>query len=69
MSTKHLRIKEYPHLLIAAQDDEALHRRLLSSLIASGFQEEAGTLVSPPGASGQEVIAAITAAFQAAKQK
>lgn len=69
MATKPLPIAGYPHLALAAQDDEALHARTVAALKNAGFTVEHGTLVPPAGADSRAMILAITAAFQAAKSE
>lgn len=67
MSTNRLPIAGFPHLSLAAQDDARLRQRILASLKAAGFTVEANRIVPPKDASGRSVIAAVTAAFQAAR--
>lgn len=67
MTTDRLPIAGFPHLFLAAQNDTRLRQRILHTLKAAGFSIEANRIVPPNGATGRDVIAAITAASQAAK--
>ncbi|MBN8913814.1 MAG: hypothetical protein J0H65_17500 [Rhizobiales bacterium] len=67
--TSRLPIAGYPHFALAAQDDKALSTRTLTGLSKAGFVIESDRIVPPQGISAQGIIAAITDAFQAAKQR
>lgn len=60
-------IAGHPHLALAHQDNDILQRKTLSMLREQGFSVEANRLVPPDGATGREIIAAITRAFHTAK--
>lgn len=69
MSSERLPIAGYPHLALAAQDDDTLRQNTLAGLRAEGFKVERGLLVPPEGASSQAIIMAVTGAFTSAKGK
>lgn len=66
MTSKRLPIIRFPHLFLAA-DDSAVQQRMVTDLQKKGFKVGASALTPPEGASGRQVIAAITASFQAVK--
>lgn len=68
MTTAALPIAGHPYLALAAQTDDALQRRLITNLRARGFSLEPGKLVPPAEFDGKAIIAAITFAFQEARQ-
>jgi hypothetical protein len=68
MTTAALPIAGHPYLALAAQTDDAFHRRIITNLRARGFVLEPGQLVPPAGADGKAIIAAITFAFQEARR-
>lgn len=67
MSTPRLPITGFPHLFLAAQDNDVLHTRTVAALKKGGFRIEAGRLVPPEGVDGRFVIRAIADAFHMAK--
>lgn len=67
MPSPKLPIAGFAHLALAAQEDEGLHRRIITALRKEGLTQRGAELVPPAGATGHQVIAAITAAFQSAK--
>lgn len=69
MPATKLPIAGYPHLALAAQHDERLHRATIANLKTRGFTVEPSRLVPPEGAGTTHIIAAITQAFQSARQK
>ncbi len=68
MTSNRLPVSGFTYLALAAQDDGTRHRRILATLIKDGFAVRGSELVPPAGATGQSIIAAITAAFQASTQ-
>lgn len=67
MASQRIPIAGYPHLALAAQDDDTLQARIVAALRKAGFKIEAQRIVPPEGADGRQIIAAISAAFQHAK--
>lgn len=68
MASDQLPIAGFEHLSLASQEDETLHHRTIAALSKAGFVRQGAKLVPPAGVTGQQVISAITAAFQTAKQ-
>lgn len=55
-------------MFVTARGDPLALKKTLAGLRAAGFKVEAGRIIPPADATGQQVIAAISAAFQSAKQ-
>ena len=56
-------------MTLASQEDDTVHEKTLVGLRAAGFRVEGDRLVPPDGAKSSDVIAAISDAFQRAKEK
>ncbi|MFA5957820.1 hypothetical protein [Hyphomicrobium sp.] len=69
MSTKPLPIIGYPHLALAAQEDGALFARTTEGLRMTGFKIHPDHVVPPESFDGRQIITAITAAFQKARNR
>lgn len=67
MNTKRLPIAGYTHLALAATDNALLHTKTVALLRKAGFTITSEYVIPPDGADSRTIIAAITAAFQAAK--
>lgn len=67
MTSKRLPIVGFPHLGLAAQENNALFDKTVAALRKQGFTVQADQIVPPEGSTGPQVIAAVTAAFQAAR--
>lgn len=67
MTIRALPLDGFPHMSVTANRDPSLLEGTLAALRAAGFKVEADRIVPPAGATSQQVIAAISAAFQSAK--
>lgn len=67
MTSKRLPIAGFPHLALAAQDDQRLFARTLAALQKAGFTIETDKAVPPEGSTGTSIIMALAHAFQEAK--
>lgn len=67
MPSKPLPIEGFPHMSLAAQDNDILYRKLLDGLKAAGYRIEPDRIVPPAGAQTADIKAAIGGALQAAK--
>lgn len=68
MTIKALPVDGFPHMSLTACGDADLMEGTITGLRRAGFKVEADWIIPPADATGQQVIAAMSAAFQAAKQ-
>lgn len=67
MISKRLPIAGFPHLFLSEQHDKEQRAKTISALREIGFKVDDSSVTPPEGASGRQVIAAISEAFQAAR--
>ncbi len=69
MPSQRIPVAGYPHLSIAAQNDDAMATRLLGHLRKAGFVVEPSLATPPDGMTSKAVIRAITEAFYFANSR
>lgn len=67
MTIRALPVEGFPHMSVAVNRDPALLEGTLACLRAAGFKVEGDRIIPPTGATGPQVIATISGAFQIAK--
>ena len=68
MRIRALPVEGFPHMSLTACGDAALLEGTITGLRRAGFKVEADRIIPPAGATGPQVIAAISEAFRSAKE-